>query len=138
MHLLPKALALTALAATPAAAQDAMLTFSCDLNGMAVPMAMAVQYVSDTGIAADPRGNISGVFPTGVIVYTAGEVVGPQVRYVFSGQNDFADFTEYPSMNRFRVRWVLDSPRNGVWMVVNPFGPGPSQHFCALNGIQPG
>lgn len=131
----PLLLTLLLLAPLQARAQDVTLQLSCDLNGMAVPMLMAVEYLNSFDYSTTPGGDISGVFPVGTEIHTAGEIQGPGVRYIFTGVNEFADVTEFPSMTRFRVRWVLDGANNGVWMIVNPFGPGPTRHFCAFRSL---
>ncbi|MEX0287008.1 MAG: hypothetical protein AB3N23_20590 [Paracoccaceae bacterium] len=82
------------------------------------------------------RGHITGVFPVGVNVYVAGQMQGQGVGYTFTGVNQFADFVEYPSRNTFRVQWVMDGPRNGLWMIINPHGPGPTRHFCAFQHVR--
>ncbi len=130
-------LLLLSLLATPASAQNAVLSLSCNLGGVAAPMVMEVHYQQAFGLSQNQRGHISGIFPVGVNVYTAGQIQqGQGVTYGFTGTNEFADFTEYPSLNRFRVKWVLDGQQNGLWMIINPFGPGPAQHFCAYQGAQ--
>ena len=118
-----------------ARAQDVVLSLLCDLGGALAQMTMAVQYQSAYGLSTTQRGHISGIFPVGVTVYTAGEVVSATARYSFRGENEFADFTTIGANERFRVKWVLDAQRNGIWMVVNPFG-GASTHFCDFHGAR--
>ena len=136
MPQLIRVLLLTVCLAAPAAAQNVILNLSCNLGGIAAPMLMEVHYQQAFGLSANQRGHISGIFPVGVNVYTAGQMQGQGVTYGFTGTNEFADFTEYPSLNRFRVKWVLDGPNNGLWMIINPFGPGPARHFCAFQGAR--
>ena len=121
------------LAAAPAVAlaQQVTLTYMCDLGGALAQMLMAVQYQAAYDPLFNFKGNISGIFPAGVTVYTTGEVASNTARYSFRGENDFADFTDMVNGERFRVQWVLDAQRNGVWMKVNPFG-GTTTYFCAL------
>ncbi len=118
-----------------ARAQDVTLSLVCNLGGAPAQMTMAVQYQKSVGYSANNRGHISGIFPVGVTVYTAGQVVSAVARYSFRGENDFADFTAIGTNERFRVKWVLDRQRNGIWMVVNPFG-GATTHFCAFKGAR--
>lgn len=94
-------------------------------------MTMAVQYQQAFGRRADQRGNISGIFPAGVTVYTSSQVAG----YTFRGENQFADFTAMDGYERFRVHWVLSPRRNGLWMIINPFG-GATRHFCQLQSTR--
>ena len=133
-HLLKSALASLCLAA-PAAAQPVTVQFSCDIGGVPAPMRMTVEYQQAFGMSESFRGDISGVFPTGVNIYTSGTIEGQGVGYSFSGANQFADFVEYPSYSRFRVQWVLDGPNNGLWVIVNPFGEGPTRYFCVFQGL---
>lgn len=121
--------------ASPAMAQPINLSLVCNLGGVAAPMQMEVHHQSAYGVSSNARGHISGVFPTGINVYTAGVLQGSNVKYSFTGTNNFADFTEYPSGNRFRVKWILDPQNNGLWMVVNPFS-GASRHFCTYRGAR--
>ncbi len=123
-------LALAALPST-ALAQQATLSYQCDLGGVPAQMVMAVQYQAAFDPLYNFEGNISGLFPAGVTIYTAGEVASQTARYSFRGENQFADFTDLITGERFRVQWVLDAQRNGVWMKVNPFG-GTVTYFCAL------
>ncbi len=128
--------AATLLASAGAArAQDVVLSLVCDLGGAPAQMTMAVQYQNAYGLSTTQRGNISGIFPVGVTVYTAGEVVSSTAQYSFRGENEFADFTTIGTYERFRVKWILDPQRNGIWMVVNPFG-GATSHFCAYQGAR--
>jgi len=92
---------------------------------------MQVHYQQAFDPLANFRGQITGLFPAGVTVYTAGQVQSATATYSFRGENQFADFTDHDTGARFRVEWVLDEPNNGVWMKVNPFG-ATTAHFCAL------
>ena len=130
------AAALAGLLAAPATAQHRILTFNCDLGGAPAQMQMAVEYQQAFGLSTNqPSNSISGIFPTGVTVYTAGQVVSQVAQYTFRGENDFADFLDHTTGQTFRVQWVLDGANNGVWMKVNPFG-GTTTYFCALAGVQ--
>ncbi len=118
-----------------ARAQDVVLSFICDLGGMPAEMTMGVEYQNAFGLSSNPGGDISGIFPVGVTVYTAGQVVSQVAAYSFRGENEYADFTAIGAHERFRVRWVMDQQRNGIWMIVNPFG-GATQHFCSFVGAR--
>jgi hypothetical protein len=120
---------------TAGAAQNLMLEYRCDLGGAPARMVMQVQYVNSSGLSIRQGAvpSISGVFPTGVLVYTSGEMRSAVAGYSFVGENQFADFTTLGTNERFRVQWVLDPANNGLWMVINPFaGAGAQRHFCAL------
>lgn len=118
-------------------ANPVFLTLTCDLNGAPGTLRMGVEYQRAFDFSANSRGDISGVFPVGVTVYTYGDVTSAASRYSFHGQNQFADFVEAGSNQRFRVKWVMDARRNGLWMIINPFGH-PARHFCALENVRKG
>ena len=137
--LLASLLGASAFLAGAAAAQSPQqtLTFACDLNGMSAQMVMHREFVSSSGITWGPGANpgITGVIPTGqYTVYTAGEVRSPTAYYSFRGENQFADFVG--ANERFRVQWIIDGQRGGVWMIVNPFAAPErrGKHFCKLTG----
>ena len=117
---------------SPARAQSVTLSLTCDLGGAPAQMLLEVHYQQAFDYSTNYRGNISGLFPIGVSIYTAGQVVSGQAGYSFIGQNEFAEFPTIGSMEQFRVKWVLDPQRNGLWMIVNPFGD-PRQHFCQFH-----
>lgn len=123
--------------ATSGHAQQQTLIFTCDLNGMPAQMIMQREFVASSGRTYGPGPNprITGVVPTGqYIVYTAGEVRSRTHYYSFRGENQFADFVS--GSERFRVQWIEDPRRGGVWMIVNPFASRErrGQHFCKLTG----
>ena len=70
------------------------------------------------------------MLPVGQTLYVAGTVTSPTASYTFKGENQFADF--WGMGESYRVQWVVDAQRNGLWMIVNPFG-GATQHFCAYD-----
>lgn len=115
------------------AGNNAQFTFDCDLNGLNGVLTIDVEVVSSNGLVFGPGPNpdITGVINTGdVTYYTAGRLVSPTASYFFTGENNFADFTEAETFNRFRVEWLTTN--EGITMVVNPFGPGPTSHDCIL------
>jgi hypothetical protein len=107
--------------------------FDCDLQGLTGQMVMDIEVISSTGITwgPGPDPKITGVIGTDeYTIYTEGELNSPTSSYTFLGENQFADFTEVNTFERFRVQWVEES--NGITMIVNPFGPMPAQHSCIL------
>jgi hypothetical protein len=105
--------------------------FDCDLQGLTGQLVMDVEVISASGITwgPGPDPDITGVIGTGdYTIYTEGGLDSPTSSYIFTGENQFADFTEVNTSERFRVQWV-DAP-GGITMIVNPFGPLPTQHFC--------
>jgi len=108
-----------------------LFTFDCDLLGVTGELTMEVEAVGASGVVwgSGPSPDITGVIGTGdVIYYTAGELRSPNAHYIFTGENQFADFTETTTLERFRVQWSVHA--DGVDMIVNPFGPGPAVHRC--------
>ncbi|GAB4462398.1 MAG: hypothetical protein OHK0029_29180 [Armatimonadaceae bacterium] len=115
----------------------ARFTFDCDLQGVTGVLTMNVEAVGTSGVVfgSGPNPDITGVIGTGGVTYfTAGELRSPVARYIFTGENQFADFTDLGTNQRFRVQW--NSWDQGVIMVVNPFGPGPTQQACRRTGAR--
>lgn len=113
----------------------ARFTFDCDLNGVIGVLTMDVEAVGSTGIVfgSGPNPDITAVIGTGDFnLFTEGELLSPQARYIFTGTNQFADFTETATFERFRVQWV--EQQNGLKMIINPFGPQPTEQFCSTTG----
>ncbi|MBL4867319.1 MAG: hypothetical protein JKY67_13215 [Pseudomonadales bacterium] len=109
----------------------------CDLQGLIGKMVMDVEIISSSGITwgSGPNPSITGVIGTGeYTLYVTGSLQSSNAYYVFNGENQFADFTELNTNERFRVQWVQKT--NGLDMIVNPFGQGPTQHFCEQTGSQ--
>jgi hypothetical protein len=107
--------------------------FDVDLQGVLGELVMEIEVVGNSGLTWGPGANpeITGVISTGsYTLYTAGELRSPTAYYVFTGENQFADFTEPATSQRFRVQW--SETQNGLIMTVNPFGPGPVQYPCVL------
>ncbi|MCB9876430.1 MAG: hypothetical protein H6835_02420 [Planctomycetes bacterium] len=115
----------------------ARFTYRVDLQGMPGTLTMDVEVIGSSGLTwgPGPAPSITGVIGTGdYTIYTAGRLVSGTASYVFTGENQFADFTDQTSNERFRVQWVLTG--SGLRMVVNPFGPGPATYDCVLTGSQ--
>lgn len=101
----------------------------CDLGGIAAQLTLQIEVVDASGVARGIDRDV--VIPTGdVTYYTSGEIRSPVALYIFTGTNQFADFTDTTTLERFRVQWV--PIESGLTMVVNPFGPGPVQYTCTL------
>jgi len=109
----------------------ARFTFDCDLQGLNGVLRIDVEAVGASGVAfgsgSDP--DITGIIATGEVIYeTAGDLRSPTAAYTFTGENQYADFTSQTTFERFRVEWQLTG--NLLIMIVNPFGPGPTQYTC--------
>lgn len=113
----------------------ARFTFDCDLNGATAVLTMEVEAINTAGIVFGPGANpdITAVIGTGQVLYvTAGELRSNVALYTFTGENNFADFVDMATFDRFLVQWV--GADDGLTMVINPFGPGPAQHSCVSTG----
>lgn len=116
-----------------AGSNRARLEFEVDLQGVKGFMVMEAEVISEAGIVWGPGAtpDITGVIGTGnYTIHTAGTLQSPNGRYVFTGQDNFADFTDLMTAQSFRVQWFQTA--TGLTMVVNPFGPGPVRYECML------
>ena len=96
-----------------AGSNRARFEFDVDLQGVPGVLIMEVEVISSAGIVWGPgvTPEITAVISTGSFTYfTAGELQSPAAFYVFTGQNDFADFTEPATSQRFRVQWIETPP----------------------------
>jgi hypothetical protein len=115
----------------------ARFSFDCDLQGLVGQLTMEVEVIAASGAVwgSGPNPSITGVIATGsYTVYTAGELQSSTAHYTFRGENNYADFTRTGASERFTVEWVQRP--GGLLIVVNPFGPGPTQHVCNQTGSQ--
>ena len=130
------ALALALGLAAPAQAQQVtVVTYVCNIEGAPAQLTAQVQAVSPAGVFMDGAGMFAGSVPTGEMnYYYQGTVVSATSRYSFQGENQFADFVDLNTNDRFRVQFVIQGPQ--LLMIVNPFGPGPVQYLCQLQGQQ--
>ncbi|MEQ9316687.1 MAG: hypothetical protein RLN72_12610 [Henriciella sp.] len=124
---------LLAISALPAMAQTAgTLSYTCNLDGVAGQLVATYEVIGNSGITYGPNGGISGVIGTGdSTIYYQGQLTSPVASYVFTGENQFADFTDLQTQARFRVQFIQQG--NQLLMIANPFGPGPTQYLCQAN-----
>ncbi len=122
--------------AEPAQAQQVtVVTYACNIEGAPAQLTAQVQAVSPAGVFMDSSGLFAGSVPTGEVnYYYQGTVVSATSRYSFQGENQFADFVDLNTNDRFRVQFIIQGPQ--LLMIVNPFGPGPVQYLCQLQGQQ--
>ena len=121
------------LAAPAQAQQVSVVQYACNIEGAPAQLTAQVQAVSPAGVFMDGAGIFAGSVPTGEVnYYYQGTVVSATSRYSFQGENQFADFVDLNTNDRFRVQFILQGPE--LLMVVNPFGPGPVQYPCQLQG----
>ncbi|MEM9384885.1 MAG: hypothetical protein AAGA68_07470 [Pseudomonadota bacterium] len=119
-----------------APSNKARFTFDCDLQGIHGVLTLDVEILNNAGVVFGPGPNpdITAVIGTGdVTVFTSGELVSSAASYIFTGENQFADFTKVTgTIERFLVEWVEQS--DGLTLVINPFGPGTTRQDCLLTG----
>ena len=113
------------------------MSFVCDLNGAPAQMDLVLEYIANAGIVWGPGAypTIEGGIATGDYhVVTAGEVRSSSAYYAFTGEGEYAEFTDMMSAERFTVRFV-EQP-GGLLLVINPYAePGwQGQHFCRRVG----
>jgi hypothetical protein len=127
-------LAATVVLAEPAQAQPTfLLNFTCDLGGAPARLAMEVEVVQGGGGVVERTGH---VIPTGEVSYFyQGTLTSATGRYTFHGENEFADFVDQLTNDRFPVRLIGQGEQ--LLMIINPYGPGPAQHLCRLSDGQP-
>lgn len=109
----------------------------CDLQGLTGELRIDIEVLRNAGIVwgTGPNPDITAVVGLDDVTYlTSGDLRSPTAHYVFTGENRYADFTDTGTHARFRVRW--EPIPNGLRMVVNPFGPGPTFHDCALTSAR--
>ncbi len=123
-------LACCTLAATTTRAQN-VYTWVCNIEGAAAQLTAQVEAVNSAGVFIDPGGMFAGSIPLDqVIYYYQGSLVSQTGQYSFVGENEFADFTDLYTNQRFRVQMIVQG--RDLLMIVNPFGPQPVQYFCQM------
>ena len=105
--------------------------YTCNLGGVPARLTTKVEVIGSNGIVTNPQGWIKGVIGTGdYTIYYEGQLVSQTANYVFTGENQYADFTDLNTNERFRVQ--VTAQGNQLLLVANPFGPGPTQYLCQL------
>lgn len=127
--LLILALAL-AVCPTPSSAQQiSTVRYVCDLGGAPAQLTAQVETIGDAGIVQNSQGDITGVIGTGDVNYHyQGELTSATARYVFTGENQFADFTDLGTNERFHVQMI--SQGQALTMIINPETPQPVTYQC--------
>jgi hypothetical protein len=118
--------------ASPAHAQRvAVVTYICNIEGAQAQLTAQVQAVNSAGVFLDPAGGFGGSIATGDVNYFyQGSLVSQTGRYSFTGTNQYADFVDLGSNDRFRVQLIVQGQM--MLMIINPQGPGPVQYLCQL------
>lgn len=119
---------------TPPPSNRARFVFNCDLQGANGALTVDIEAINQAAAiwGSGPNPQITSVVSAGSVLYvTAGELRSATGYYVFTGENQFADFTDMRTYDRFRVQWVFEG--GGLTMIINPFGQGPARHRCTLS-----
>lgn len=118
------------VSAAPAAAQNVKtVSYVCDLGGAPAQLTAQIETVNTAGAVTNSDGWITGVIGTGeTMTYYQGELVSATARYVFTGENQYADFTDMNTNDRFRVQMVAQGAY--LTMVINPETPQPVTYQC--------
>jgi len=140
-------LSLVGLVSQAQGQQTTVVSYACNIEGAPAQLTAQVQVVRPASIYMDPGGKFGGAIDTGEEhYYYQGMLSSAASRYTFTGEDQFADFVDLASNERFRVQFVVQGPQ--LLMIVNPFGPGPVRYLCqqadgsaAMSGgraLQPG
>jgi len=116
--------------ALPAQAQRvAVVNYVCNFQGAPAQLTAQVQAVTGAGVFVDPSGAFAGSIATGDVNYFyQGSVTSATGRYSFTGTNQFADFVDLATNDRFRVQMIPQGQQ--LLLIINPQGPGPVRYLC--------
>ena len=120
--------------AVPAQAQrTATVNFVCSIEGAPAQLTAQVQAVNEAGVWIDPSGLFGGSVATGNVNYFyQGALTSATGRYSFTGTNQFADFVDLITDDRFRVQMIPQGTQ--LVLIINPQGPGPVRYMCQQGG----
>jgi len=114
------ALLIAALAPCAAAAQTSQHYLVCEGLGERGEMVVTVEAIGASGLLPRNSGAIDVIGLPGVNYFTEGEVRTATQTWVFSGQNNFADFQNVTRGGGFLVEWFVDRPY--LIAMVDPYG----------------
>ena len=107
----------------------------CNIEGAPAQLTAQVEAISPAGVFMDPGGLFAGAIPTNEVnYYYQGTLVSASARYAFTGENQFADFVDLQSNERFIVQLIIQG--QNLLMIVNPHGPQPVQYLCQMSARQ--
>jgi hypothetical protein len=87
--------------------RTAVVNFVCSIEGAPAQLTAQVQAVNEAGVWIDPSGLFGGSVATGNVNYFyQGSLTSATARYSFTGTNQFADFVDLISNERFRVQMI--------------------------------
>lgn len=125
------------LAAPIEAANPRAATFAwdCNIEGAPARLSAQIEAVTPAGVFVNPNGLFAGSISTGEVnYYYQGTLVSATARYAFTGENQFADFTDLNTNDRFHVQFIMQGPE--LLMIANPHGPQPARYGCRM--VKPG
>lgn len=115
------------------AQRTAVYTWTCNIEGAPAQLTAQVEAINSAGVFVDSSGMFAGAIGTGEVnYYYQGRLVSATAQYVFTGQNQFADFTDLGTQARFRVQFIAQGPM--LLLIANPEGPQPARYGCQMSG----
>lgn len=134
--LVPGLISALCLAGPVQAQQVSVVSYVCNIEGAEAQLTAQVQAVSPAGVFLGPQGQFGGAVGTNEVnYYYQGSLVSATgARYSFTGENQFADFVDLNTNDRFRVQMIVQGQM--LLMIINPQGPGPVQYLCQSAGQQ--
>ena len=120
--------------AVPAQAQRvAIVDYVCNVEGAQAQLTAKVQAVNGAGVFVDASGLFAGSVSTGEVnFFYEGALTSATGRYSFTGTNQFADFVDLTTNDRFRVQMIPQGTQ--LLLIINPQGPGPVRYMCQQRG----
>lgn len=108
--------------------------YECDIDGLIghLTLNIDVQPPAGSNWTPGPTPNIAETIAAGdVMLFTEGELVSPEVYYLFSGRNFEADFTLLQTAENLPARFE-EGPHGRLRIVLDPGGAAPTLVFCRL------
>ncbi|WP_084397476.1 hypothetical protein [Henriciella aquimarina] len=105
------------------------LHYSCDLDGVAGELTGEYEIIDATGAPHTPDAGLSELVGVGASrVFYNGQLSTPSGKYVFTGENQFAEFTDLATHERFIVRMIAEGPQ--LQLTANPNGAVQTHYLC--------
>lgn len=115
--------------AASVAQQTSTVSYVCNIEGAPAQLTAQVQAIDDAGRVVNSQGWITGVIGTGNYnLYYQGQLVSATARYVFTGENQFADFTDLNTNARFRAQLIVQGQQ--LLLIANPETSQPARYVC--------
>ncbi len=115
--------------AASVAQQASTVSYVCNIEGAPAQLTAQVQAIDDAGRVVNSQGWITGVIGTGNYhLYYQGQLVSATARYVFTCENQFADFTDLNTNARFRAQLIVQGQQ--LLLIANPETSQPARYVC--------